>query len=283
MTTRWTGACSALLVTLAATIAAQVQNPPMPHASAQSVSPSFEGWYTNPDGSHSLVFGYLNRNFEQRLDIPIGAANRFEPGPEDRGQPTHFLPRRQTGLFSVVVPADFGNERLYWSVTSGGQTFRIPGHLRKEWEIDALREKTSGNEPPTIRFDATAAPALGPGGIRSAARVTFPAALPLQVLVADDGARRIRGPSSQGGLIVGVTWSKYRGPGTVTFKEIEPAVRDGVAATEATFSEPGTYTLRVLAWDNSGKQSDVMAGGFFCCWTNGYVDVVVEPGASSGR
>ena len=29
---------------------AQVQDPPIPHATGQSIAPSFEGWYKNADG-----------------------------------------------------------------------------------------------------------------------------------------------------------------------------------------------------------------------------------------
>ena len=64
----------------------------------QSVTPAFEGWYQNPDGTFNLSWGYMNRNYEERLDIPVGPGNRLEPGPPDQGQPTHFLPRRQTGV-----------------------------------------------------------------------------------------------------------------------------------------------------------------------------------------
>jgi hypothetical protein len=72
-------------------------------------------------------------------------------------------------------------------------------------------------------------------------------------------------------------WSKYRGTGTVTFDDATPAIDErGWAVTNATFSEPGEYVLRVLAWDDSGGQSAIMAGGFFCCWTNGYVTVRVN-------
>ena len=60
---------------------------PIPHVRGQSVSPSFEGWYGNPDGTRSLVFGYFNRNYDERLDIPVGPDNRFEPGSPDRGSP----------------------------------------------------------------------------------------------------------------------------------------------------------------------------------------------------
>ena len=58
----------------------------------QEVVPAYEGWERNADGSFNLVFGTMNRNWEEELDIPIGPANHVEPGGPDRGQPTHFLP-----------------------------------------------------------------------------------------------------------------------------------------------------------------------------------------------
>ena len=112
------------------------------------------------------MFGYFNRNHEEHLDIPVGPDNRFEPGPADRGQPTHFLSRRQTGVFAAVVPADFGNQWLTWTLTAHGVTIAIPGHLRPEWEITALEEVTSRNTPPVLRFGGPdAEPGAGaPGG-----------------------------------------------------------------------------------------------------------------------
>jgi hypothetical protein len=249
---------------------------PIPHISGQSVSASFEGWYPNPNGTRSLVFGYFNRNYEEHLDIPVGPDNRFEPGPADQGQPTHFLSRRQTGVFAVVVPADFGNQRLTWTLTAHGVTIAIPGHLRPEWEITALEETTSGNTPPVLRFGGPdAEPEQGPLGIHSAltARVSVPTTI--TVWATDDGVRKAR--AAQRPARLGVVWSKYRGPGAVTLSEIAPAIDETAkAVTTATFSEPGEYVLRVLAWDDSGGQSAIMAGGFFCCWTNGYVTVQVQ-------
>ena len=168
------GMLAALLATpLAAD--AQSRDAPIPHDVGQSASPAFEGWYPNDDGTFSLSFGYFNRNYEQTLDVPIGPDNHFTPGPEDRGQPTHLLPRRQTGVFTVVVPADFGNRTLTWSLTAGGETFAVPGHLRPEWRIDALEEVTSGNRPPELSFDvADDEPPLGqgPGGVRQSLTAT---------------------------------------------------------------------------------------------------------------
>ena len=56
----------------------------------QNVAPVFEGWERNPDGTFNMVFGYMNRNYREMPHVPVGPDNFFEPGPADRGQPTHF-------------------------------------------------------------------------------------------------------------------------------------------------------------------------------------------------
>lgn len=251
---------------------------PIPRASGQSVTPAFEGWYQNADGTFSLSFGYFNRNNEERLDIPVGVHNRLEPGPADRGQPTHFLPRRQTGVFTIDVPADFGDQQVTWTLVSHGQTIAIPGHLRPEWEIDALREMTTGNTPPVLRLTADGPPAQGPRGTRVAIETPVSDPVSLPVWVTDDMVLR-----SSGNYVLtreprlGVVWSRYRGPGAITFSDTEPALDEsGQAVTTAHFNEPGEYVLRLLAWDDSGPQLRTMAVGFQCCWTNGYVDVRVR-------
>ena len=53
-----------------------------------SVTPAYDGWYDNADGSHTFLIGYYNRNWTEDIDIPIGPNNKFEPGDPDRGQPT---------------------------------------------------------------------------------------------------------------------------------------------------------------------------------------------------
>ena len=257
---------------------AQSRDTPIPHDVGRSASPSFEGWYPNEDGTFSLSFGYFNRNYEQALDVPIGPDNHFTPGPEDRGQPTHLLPRRQTGMFTVVVPADFGDRTLTWSLTAGGETFAVPGHLRPEWQIDALEEVTSGNRPPELSFDTEGGEprsGQGPGGVRRSLTATAGVPMTLAIRVRDDRVQKqsLRGRPTR----LGLAWSKYRGPGAVAIADPTPAIPDdGRPATTVTFGAPGDYVLRALAWDDSGGQGAIMAGGFQCCWTNAYVDVRVE-------
>jgi hypothetical protein len=256
-----------------------IQPAPIPHAFGQGVTPSFEGWYRNPDGTHSLSFGYFNRNYEETLDIPIGPNNRIEPGAFDQGQPTHFLARRQTGVFTVTVPKDFtAQQKVTWTITGHGQTNSVPGHIRPEWEIDAMKEVTSGNTPPVIKFAAAGKAGQGPAGISTHLSVTLPGTALLTVWASDDDVRR-REAEGRAGPALGLIWSKYRGAGHVTFADAAPKLdASGKAATTAMFSEAGEYTLRVLAWDSSGSQGAIMAGGFQCCWTNGYVKVNVAAG-----
>ena len=123
-------------------------------ASGLSVTPAFEGWYGNPDGTFSLSFGYFNRNREEIVEIPVGAANHIEPAGFDGVQPTSFHPQRHWGVFAVTVPADFGDQAtVVWTIDFRGERYAIPGRLHPDWEIDALDgEGETGNTPPVLAF-----------------------------------------------------------------------------------------------------------------------------------
>src|SRR5258706_10494469 len=99
------------------------------HIRGQNVAPVYDGYEINPDGSYSLWFGYFNRNQEESVDVPIGSNNRFEPGPADRGQPTHFVPEWQKSAFKAVVPKDFGAQKLTWFLTSNRKTESVVANL----------------------------------------------------------------------------------------------------------------------------------------------------------
>ncbi|HTD84373.1 MAG TPA: hypothetical protein VK648_11335, partial [Gemmatimonadaceae bacterium] len=94
------------------------------YLSGRSMSPAFEGWWENADGSFTLFFGYMNSNWSQEFDIPVGPENDIEPGGPDQGQPTHFYPRRNPFLFTIRVPKDFGQKELIWTLTANGKTER---------------------------------------------------------------------------------------------------------------------------------------------------------------
>jgi hypothetical protein len=259
------------------TAGAQVPLAPI-SASGRSVTPVFEGWYVNPDGSYSISFGYFNRNSEEVLEIPIGPNNTIEPGDQNQGQPTRFHPRRHWGVFAVRVPADFGDKKVTWTVKIRGETFAIAGSLSRDWQIDALEgEAGSDNTPPKLRFEANGPEGRGPGGITvGPLRATVGAPLEVNVWATDDGhSAAIASGAAREGAPVTLTWFKHQGPGDVTFNP--PASRltptGGQAKVLAKFSAPGDYVLRVRANDSV----IAAAGHAQCCWTNGFVKVTVTP------
>lgn len=249
--------------------------------SGQTVTPAYEGWYPNADGSYSIVFGYYSRNSEDTLEIPIGANNTVEgvpPGGKVIAQPTEFEPGRHFGVFAVHVPSDFDGE-VTWTLKNQGQTFAIPGGLNPLWKTDAVDGDAMGNHPPQIRFAQNGPTGEGPMGIMVDETLTTQVGQPLELTVwaKDDGVSE-QMPGERSTDPLPIHWMKQSGPGEVTFSPVdsEIPVDGGSAKTEATFSAPGSYVLRVRANDASG----VVGGGQSqCCWTNGYVKVNVNGGA----
>ena len=265
-------------VMLAGATGARGQAPVMPvrdRDSGQSVIGAYEGWYQNPDGSFTMLVGYFNRNMKERLDIPVGPNNRIEPGDPDRGQPTHFLPRREWGVFTITLPPDFGEQVLTWTLTANGETTSIPLKLEPQWAVEPFEDAAMGNAPPVVRVEEGGEAFQGPPQDTAASFETRAAdSVTLSLWVTDDLYQRPgRRPSTRPPL--GVAWSKFRGLGGVTFDSAEPEVPEtgGQVTTTATFDTPGEYLLRADVTDTTGKGG----GGSQCCWTTVHVAVKVLP------
>lgn len=133
------------------------------YSTGQDVSPSYEGWMPNEDGSFTLYFGYMNSNWLEEFDVPIGPENDIQPGGPDQGQPTHFYPRRNPFLFTIRVPKDFGAKELIWTLTTHGRTQRVYASLKTDYQIDkqvistevggdlgSLKDELRSNIPPEL-------------------------------------------------------------------------------------------------------------------------------------
>src|SRR5207245_5484123 len=57
------------------------------YSKGQSVSPSYEGWMPNEDGSFTLYFGYMNTNWLEEFDIPVGPLAEPRRGGPVRSSP----------------------------------------------------------------------------------------------------------------------------------------------------------------------------------------------------
>src|SRR5262249_49929101 len=144
----------------------------------------------NPDGSRAFLLGYYNRNSRQEPDIPIGPNNHIDPGGPDMGQPTHFLPGRQWGMFTVETPKEFKPTDSYvWTITANGQTTSIPLRLQPDYVMSPSSEIAGGTPPPVIRFEQNGKTPQGPLAMMSTAAArtaTVGAPLALPVFATDD-------------------------------------------------------------------------------------------------
>ena len=287
------GCALMMLVAGTALVSAQGLLPSTPPKGfGASVTPAFEGWYDNPDGSHTFLIGYFNRNTAQELDVPIGPNNQFSPGTPDMGQPTHFLSGRRYGMFIYTVPKEFAKtQKLTWSLTVNGVTSKVPFYMSSDYNITPMRASEEGprgyNVPPVLTFNRgetfTGPLATVAKAIARVATVGAPMSLDMS---ADDDAQYSSGantPLTSTAPPVELVISKYRGPGTVTIADPKAkmtAVKggkpdqpySGKASTTATFDEPGDYMLHVTANDYSGNGG----GGAACCWTTAIVKVSVK-------
>lgn len=246
-----------------------------------SVTPAYEGWYENPDGSFTLLLGYFNRNAKEALDIPVGPNNLIEPGGPDHGQPTHFETGRQWGVFTIKVPKDFGTKTLTWTIVSGGEKLSIPFALSKGYTIEPFKERGMGNSPPVLSFAAGGSKFTGPP-TAVAASLTGRVNQPVELKVWAEDAKGSEAPpppaiaALRGGVpsVATISLHKFRGPGSVTFEKARlPVTKQGeMVSTTATFSAAGEYLIRVQANDESGEGG----AGFQCCWSNTYLKVTVQ-------
>jgi hypothetical protein len=266
----WALAVAVALAAIAGGEARQLPTelPSTKFVSGQDVVPYFEGWIKNADGTFDMVFGYFNRNWQEEPAIAPGANNSVEPGGPDRGQPTFFLPRRQSWVFRVRVPANFGKQVVTWTVTVNGRTEKAYGELLPVEEITERIIMTRGNLNPGAD-DPNKPPSIA---IAPLAGVSARTPQTLTAMVSDDGlpkprpvvnrpkpaadatAIQAQANSSASGRPRGLTlaWMQLRGPGKVTFDPSGPvSVAEGKAAATARFPERGTYVLRATANDGA--------------------------------
>ncbi|MEX0964269.1 MAG: hypothetical protein WDZ52_09555 [Pseudohongiellaceae bacterium] len=269
------------------------------------IIPVMEGWVANPDGTTSYSFGFINRN-DVPVDIPLGTANYIDPAKYSGLQPTHFPPGRATGVFIVTVPASEAENDIWWHIKTGNeQALKVPGRRGiSAYELDFILPRPQGAMQPLVGF--------GENGPRSAGLMaqigeyegTVKAGEPvvLTVNVEDISERDPTDPRFLEPLPLGVHFSKFQGPGEVTFehhestvipenpydeddrrfrffRQIEPGSVQveggrGVAKVVATFAVPGEYQIHTKVENFRAPDS---SNGDQCCWTNVIQNVSVAP------
>ncbi len=225
------------------------------YSKGQPISAAYEGWEQDADGSKYFIFGYMNKNWEEEIDLPVGPDNGFQPGPIDRGQPTHFFPRRSRYVFRVPVPSQFSErDELVWTLTTHGRTSKAYASLRLDLILDAVAKgndtgasgmssspETRANEPPVIVVE---------GSKSRSARVGQP--LVLVAKVTDDGVPKA------------TTEEQARNRARRNVESTRNAAGPGSGPASASSADPGSGTaspsseaIPVDLWRNPPAQGSV--------------------------
>jgi hypothetical protein len=265
--------------------------------SGDVVGPMFNGWIKNKDGSVTMIFGFVNRNRDEIVDIPLGPDNHIEPAQFDGVQPTHFpvyerggfVGLQERGVFAVTVPADMADQEVVWTLNHAGHSYSVPGRATHPAYEMSRDPAAMGSLNPAIRFSANGPEATDREGIYAPvvnAKVGTP--VTLAASVQDRGDRRGYEVETQF-FPVGTEWIMHQGPvgATVEFDNPKITGRDrgetdkqsmsgsgdwSEVKTSATFSEPGDYVIRLRVDNFSAPDSQFDNQ---CCWSNAYVPVKV--------
>jgi hypothetical protein len=228
------------------------------YSKGQPISAAYEGWEVDPDGSKYFIFGYENKNWEEEIDLPVGPDNGFQPGPPDRGQPTHFFPRRNRYVFRVPVPSQFKEtDELVWTLNAHGRTSKAYASLRPDLILDAIAKgndtgssgmssspETRANKPPVIALE---------GSKNRTVRVGEP--LVLVATVTDDGVPKATTEDQARNRVRRTRETTTAGPGSGA----------GPASGSAT---PSTETPQPIdLWRNPPSQGSVRkSNGLHLSW-----------------
>lgn len=265
-------------------------------ATGEPVAPMFNGWIANEDGSTTMIFGFANQNRTDIVDVPLGPNNKLEPAQFQGAQPTHFpvysrggfVGIQERGAFGVTLPADMAGTEVIWTLTSGGNTYSVPGRATSPaYELSA-GEAAAGSLKPAIRFSEDGPESVDPVGIYAEPKVvTAGEALTLSALIQDRGNR---GGYADTQLYydLGTFWALHQGPAKPEIENAEirgrtrarenpgnPNSNDWTeVSTQVTFPEPGEYIIR-LRVDNFQAPDSQFDN--VCCWSNAYFPVTVNP------
>ncbi len=212
------------------------------------------------------------------IDIPLGPDNYIEPAEFDGVQPTHFMevPEREGRyycLFTVNVPADFGDRRVTWTLRQKDQLLEVPGHTTVPgYRVTDFVHASRDLMAPALAFaEPEGPPFVGKRG-GTAGVIEARAGRPVRLSVS------VSHPEAGGRLAAGmVWWGKYRGPpgenvrfsDRVVYFTAPEGEAEIFATTNVTFDAPGDYMVFVQTRQGSFIDQ--------CCWTNGYLNVRVTP------
>ena len=191
---------------------------PAPRAGA-IVTPAFEGWYPNKDGTFSLSFGYFNRNPTEAIDVPIGPDNFDRSGRAESGTADALRAAAPLGRVRGEGAGGFRQQ---------GSGLDAEGPRRRRTRFPAVCIRTGRSTRSRARPDPTTRrrcsisseggpEGAGPRGI-TVGPITATVGKPHHDHRVGEGRRQSAGSvasAGRGAVPVTLTWFTHQGPGAV--------------------------------------------------------------------
>src|SRR5260370_31045986 len=145
----------------------------------------------------------------------------------------------------LPIPVPNGStpeDKLTWTIYANGKYTSIPLRLHADYVISPFSEIAVNNTPPVIKFEENGTALQGPIATVTNAPVrtaSLSEPLALTIWVTDDMkyTSGTNAPMTTARPPITLVWSKYRGPGPVTFDKARPDVEQLVATGDAKRSE----------------------------------------------
>jgi hypothetical protein len=144
------GLCAATTVAVGAAVAAQQ----LPDAPAKgfgtSITGAYEGWYDNPDGTHTFLIGYYNRNIKRAMDIPVSRTTTLISGRHGTTDAFSARARRASSVLPSRNP--LRRIKLTWTIVANGEPMTIPLRMNVDYNVSPFSGLEIGNTPPSLHF-----------------------------------------------------------------------------------------------------------------------------------
>ena len=118
----------------------------------------------NDDGSFTMFFGYMNSNWLEEFDIPIGPDNASSRAAPIRDSPRISIRGAIRSSSRSACRRTSATKELIWTLTTNGKTERAYASLKSDYQIDkqvistevggdfgSLRDELRTNMPPEAR------------------------------------------------------------------------------------------------------------------------------------
>ncbi len=250
-----------------------------------NITPVYEGWVPNPDGSFELMFGYLNREWDEEISIPLVVRNTIDPGGPGSRTADQLFPAPQSLRVSCPRAERLRQGRGRLDPHEQGADGEGVRHAARRLRPGRYGDHVKPGRRRGAEHDAGHGRQQGAGAVGRRHPKTRTArvgeAIVLSATATDDGKPNKRNmPATLGGNYMlpqtanglRLSFFVYRGTGkAVRFEPRQTKVwedtRDGGGSpwsagwivppipegntwqARATFAEPGTYVIRALAHD----------------------------------